>query len=303
MESQDKYIVKWRNIMLSASSALETKDFNLYYQLIDEANKIVDMIKKDEELTYECNNFGMANYVFENALPKLFKSNKNAVKEFISTIKEDKNLLNQFRFYYALNNFNENLDAKEYLNESLTILQENIDTKTLNESNAKLSNIIKKYNLKPSEIISEDKINYFNDCDYLFKSSKKLTNLAIINKMTNNVVKYMTENAKSSNSDKENIINDINNFISKNSSSLNTEEKEFVKDVLNSNIDKRKNVFNKLKNECVEILHNTLKNTIDSDEINELNEIKEQIIKKEFCNETLIKDINKLLEIREVLMS
>ena len=62
--------------MLSASSALETKDFNLYYQLIDEANKIVDAIKKDEELTYECKNFGISNYIFENALPKIFKSNK-----------------------------------------------------------------------------------------------------------------------------------------------------------------------------------------------------------------------------------
>lgn len=303
MESQDKYIIKWRNIMLSASSALETKDFNLYYQLIDEANKIVDMIKKDEELTYECKNFGIANYIFENSLPNLFKTNKNVVKEFINTIKEDDNLLNQFRFFYSLKNFNNNLNAKEYLNESLNIIQNNINTKTLNDSNKKLSNIIEKYNIKPSETISEDKLQYFNDCDFLFKNRKKLTNLASINETTNNVIKYMTENAKPLNDTNKSLVDDINNFISKNSSSLNTEEKEFVKNILNSDIEKRKNAFNGLKNECIDILHDTLKNTTDIDEINDLKEIKEQLSNKEFCSETLIKDVNKLLEIREVLMS
>lgn len=303
MESQDKYIMKWRDMMLSASSALETKDFNLYYKLIDEANKIVNMIKKDEELTYECKNFGIANYIFEDALPQLFKSNKKAVKDVITTIKEDKNLLNQFKFYYALNNFNENLNAKEYLNESLKILQQNIDVKTLNESNEKLSKIIVKYNLKPKEAISEDKINYYENCDYLFKTNKTLTNLATITEATNNVAKYLTEHSKPLIPTQETLVDNINNFINKTALSLNTEEKKFIQNVLDSDINIRRNVFNRLKNECISMLNDVMNNTTDEDEMNELSNIQEQITEKKFCDETIIKDVNDLLEIKDILIS
>ena len=88
---------------------------------------------------------GKNRYIFENALPTIFKNNKAAVKEFTNTIKEDKNLRKQFQFYKALETYTTSLNSRDYLNESLNLVKETIDKKTLEKSNKKLGEIIKKY--------------------------------------------------------------------------------------------------------------------------------------------------------------
>ena len=99
--------------------------------------------KRNEALINErnTNNFGILNHIFEDALPKLFKSNRKAVKSFIKTIQEDKNLLSQFQFYNALKQYDGKEDSKKYLDEALSLTKSRINCKTVNESNAKLKKI------------------------------------------------------------------------------------------------------------------------------------------------------------------
>lgn len=303
MNTRDKYIAKWKDVMISAASALSDDNFDLYNKLMDDANNIVEKMKRDNSLTYECTNFGMANYIFEEALPTMFKKNKKAVNEFINTIKEDKNLLNQFKFFYALNNYKKTLDAKEYLNESLELLQSNIDSKTLNESNKKLSEIISRREIKPSEPLSEDKMKYFSSCDYLFKNGKKLTNLAAINEARNSVMKYMVEHAKNDEQKDSDYVAEAVLFVEKNSDKLTEEDKKILKDFLDLADGDIKKAFYSLKEECLNILENEINKTENADEKSDFETFKECISNKEFNKETLAEDIEKMIETKKILIA
>lgn len=306
MNENNKYILQWRELVLKAAKALENKDFDLYDTLMNEANIAYDEYKRDSALTYECTNFGMANYIFEDALPKLFKSNKKAVKDFITTIKEDKNLLYQFQFYKALEKYNKNIDSNNYINEALEIVKNNINQKTLNESNGKLAKLITKYGIKPSETIPNESMELFESCDFLFKNKKRLTNLTTVNENINRVVNFTEKNYNSINENKTNIYKLIEDFDKKYDSLLNEEEKSFVKEIMDfkkeDKDNKKEKLFNKFKNECLNTI-NKLISESSEDEKEGLYAIKEQIESKEYCAETLVKDMAKLLEIRDILMS
>jgi hypothetical protein len=298
----NRYILQWKDYISKASEALENKHFDEYEDMMSKAEEYYKLYREDSKLTYECTNFGMANYIFENALPSLFKTNKNIIKEFIETIKNDNNLLVQFKFYNALKNINEGVDKRLYINEALQILKKSINVKTLNESNNKLFTIIKENKIRPTSVINESDLKYFNSCDYLFKHNPKLSNLNFINENLNTVIEYCDyKNINNSTSDFASM---MESFEEKYKNILTEEEKSFVKEIIDTKsenaIDKKETLFNKIKSECIETL-NTLLESSDNDEKDGLNTIKGQINNMMFCENTLVKDIAKLLEIRDIL--
>lgn len=305
--NKNKHIIRWNKIISEASNALENNDFLLYESLMENVNEAYKSYKKDRSLVYECSNFGLANYIFEDALPTLFKSNKNAIKEFISLVKEDKNLATQVRFYQALKKYNNSLDAKDYLNEMIELTTQNINPRTLNESMKKVSNIMKKHEIKPNERLSDELVGLFESCDYLFKNKKKLTNLSNVNEAFNNVVSYMQSHSENKvNESKESFNTLIDEFEKKYGNMLSEAERDFVKEITqakeNDKNNKKEKLFNKLKNECLSLIDKLLSESND-DDTSGLNAIKEQITSKDFCHETLVQDMAKLLEIRDILIN
>lgn len=305
MENNDvnKYLLQWRECFLKASEAVNNNDFALHDEMLKKACEYLELYKEDTKLTGEDSNFGMTNQVFEDALPSLFKNNKSVVKEFISTIKEDKNLLNQFKFIKSLNNYSNELDAVSYINESLSLFHENVNIKMIDKSNKKLQDILLKYNIKPIETISEDKKEFYRICDFLFKNKKKLTNLNEVNLKIKDLSKSISNNIKINENKKDSLIL-IDEFEKKYGTLLNEDEKDFVKEIMSSkessNNKKKEKLFNNIKNECLSLIDGLIKESND-DDIDGLKAIKEQITSKLFCNESLVGDIAKLLEIRDIL--
>ena len=302
-DSLNKYIVEWKDAFSKALTAMENKDFDLYEKLMEKANVAYENYKEDSRMTYECKNFGISNYIFESVLPSLFMTNKKAVKEFINTIKEDKNLLTQFQFYKTLDKYSHELDSNSYINESLSFVHNNINFKTIKESNLKLGSIIEKYGIKPTELIPDDKIKFFEDCDFLFKNKKKLTNLSEVNLRIKNVSESIKNNT-SINESKKDCMKLIEDFERRYNSLLNEDEKSFVKEIMDaksgSNETKKANLFNKFKNECISIIDLMIKESSEDDK-DGLNAIKSQITEKTYCSENLVSDIAKFLEIRDIL--
>ena len=300
------FINEWSKVVSEAKVMLEEKNFEAYTSLMESANSIYESYKKDDSLRYRNTNFGASNHIFEDALPKLFKTNKKAVKEFVTTIKEDKNLMMEFNFYKALERYNTNLDAKDYVNESIALAMDKIDTRTLGESNMKLSRLIEKYDIKPSSMISEEKMKLYSDCDYILSHKKSLGNLNEHNEKVNSIIEYTKANYNSINESKVNLSSIVENFNKKYSTLLNEEEKSLVKDIMDfknpQNEEKKSRLFNKFKNECLENIDKLLESASEDDKIG-LNALKEEIGGKVFCSETLVNDLAKLLEIRDVLMS
>lgn len=303
MNKENKYILEWRNNILEAAKALNENNFSMYDKLMNEVSNNYNSYKRDVALTYECTNFGMCNYIFEDALPSLFKNKSNAVKEFITTIKEDKNLLSQFQFYKSLEKNNDKVNTNEYITESFNMTCEKIDMKTLKESNDKLANIIKKYDIKPNDFIPQEKLDLFENCNYIFSNKKKLSNLMEMKMSFDNVVEYTKKNYNSLNESKGDALNKINEFNEKYGNILTESEKTFVKEMFSSKSEKKEKLFNNLKNECLIQINKLISEANNENDIIGLNELKEQINTKYFNETTLVQDVAKLLEINVVLGS
>lgn len=306
MKVSEKYIKEWNETILEAKKMLEAKEFGKYNDLMNKANLISEEYKKDDELTYSCTNFGLANHIFEEALPNLFKTNKKAVKEVITTIKEDKNLKTQFSLLKALEGYSNNLDVKDYINESFEMALKNIDKKSMRASNQKLATLIEKYEIKPSNAINEDIIKFYESCDYVLSHNKTLNNLSEHNSNVNYIVNYTEKNFNKVFENKANILDIVESFDKKYSKLLNEDEKSFVQEIMDfktpQNEQKKEKLFNKFKNECIVTVDKLLSEASD-DEKEGLVAIKEQILNKEFCVETVVTDLAKLLEIRDILLS
>lgn len=307
MEEYNEYILKWRDKIIEADKCLQEQDFIGYESCLQEANEAYEEYKKDTELTYECKNFGMINHIFENALPKLYKEQQHQViKDYMCCIKEDKNLLAQFQFYKALGKYNESYEMEDYLTEAVSLAKKNINPKTIKESNKKLAKIISENAIKPNDFISQDNLLFFENCDTLLRKDKKLHNIIEMSDCFNAVVSHIKNNPQAL---KETVFNPeraIKEFTQKMNKTLTTEEKSFVEEIIDmksKGAEQRKaKLFEKFKNECIHLVDNLLKKS-NEDEKDGLQEIKNQLVDKTFCAETIIQDMAKLLEIRDVLMS
>ena len=307
MEEYNKYILQWRDKIIEADKCLQNDDFEGYESCIQKANEAYEQYKRDTELTYECKNFGMINHIFENALPKLYQKKQiKAIKDYITCIKEDKNLLSQFQFYKALGKYDGSCDMEKYLHEAIALAKENIDKKTLKQSNKKLAKIISENNIKPNDFINEESLVFYDNCNTLLLKDKKLTNIIEMTETFNAVTSYIKDNPRALN---ENVFNPqqaIKEFTSKLNKTLTTEEKSFVEEIIDVKSkgasQRKEKLFNKFKNECIDLVNKLIKES-SSDDVVGLQEIKSQLQGKEFCLETIVQDMAQLLEIRDVLMS
>lgn len=302
---ENKYMIQWKTLMGQAEEALSKKNFSEYEKLMMQVDNAYENLKNDASLTYECVNFGMSQYIFEDIIPDLFVKEPKLVKEFITLIKEDKNLNNQFLFYKSLEACKSD-NVKEYINEALRLVKDGMNMKTISESNKKLANFISSHDLKPSSHIPSDMMKLYESCDYLFKHSQKLTNLNEMNENLNVLVDYVSKG-------KANNVNEgkayVTTLLEKATSSdnlLNEEERSLVYDIMDHKSkdasSKREKLYNKFKNECIDTINKLLKSVSNEDKEGLLS-IKEQLLKQSFSEETIVQDIAKLLEIRDVLMS
>lgn len=295
---------KWQEAVKKASEAMKSGDISLADQFIQEMEDAYERYKEAsdfEERTKDAS-FATLNMALENAMPTLFTKNKKAVKDCIKLIKEDKNLLTQFKFCNALKNFNCNTDAMAYVNESLELVSKDIDLKTLKESNSKLANLMIKYNIRPIGELKESDVEFANSCNYLLENKKKLSNLT---EFTNNVKiisDYIVENKKE-NSKKINVLS-MAEQVEKKLNSLNEAEQALVNDIMNVRTSvaesRRQTLFNKIKNECVDKINKMIEEN-SGDEKERLLNLKETILLKEYDKNSIVEDIAKLLEIGAVL--
>lgn len=304
MDEKLKYFNKWVKAAGKMKNAMKNGDITLADQFLQEMEDAYERYKEaaDFEDSTRDASFATLNMALESAIPSLFIKNKNAVKECIKLIKEDKNLLTQFKFCNALKNFNCDTDAMSYVNESLELVSKDINLKTLKESNSRLANLMIKHNIKPSKEINESDVEFANSCNYLLEHKKKLSNLTDFTNNVKIVSDYIVENKKE-NGKKLNVLA-MAEQVEKKLNSLNESEKELVKDIMSVKNSvgesRRQNLFNKIKNECVEKINKMISEN-EGDEKERLLNLKETIMLKEYDKNNIVEDIAKLLEIGAVL--
>lgn len=306
----NKYQEEFSNYTKIMNEALQKGDFKAYEYVKDMLEEAIEDSKHEKELMEEMNttNFGMLNHIFENELPTLIKNNKKAVRDVIKTIKEDKNLRSQFNFYNVIkeqyNSSHAEMITPEVALEKLAkIVCEEIDQKTVKKSNKKLRDVMIENNIIPSDFIDDESKKLYESGNIILTTKRTSNNMLPLAESYDAVCKWMTVHKDDKKKNGKDVDVMIEEFENKLKTNLNESEMSFVQEITDFRspiAEKRKEkLFNKFKNECITKINDMLKEDSDNAELKGLSE---QINEMTFNKDSIVKDIAKLLEIRDILM-
>lgn len=300
-----KYNKEFSHYASVIAEALSKGDLSTYRAadaLLKESVSAYEMEKK-LEAQLDTRNFGVLNHIFEQELPRLFKTNKKAVRAVVKLIKEDKNLLNQFNFYKALKEYNSSsVDSEAYLKR----LVEEFDNKINHEnlccaiSNEKLRDTLIENNVFPSDFIDEKDMRLYEDVETLTCSKVLLSNTLVILEAEKRVANILNENKKVE--DAKPKVDAIREFEENMKDTLTESEIDLVKTITSAREPiaeaKREKLFNSYRDECIKKVDEMIASEPYNDELKGL---KQQIESKTYNKETIVEDMAKLLAIRDVL--
>ena len=307
---ESKYKEEFSNYLDIMNEALQKNDYKAYEYAKNMLDEAITEKRHKDNLKEEANtsNFGLLNHIFEAELPTLFKSNRKAVRDVIKTIKEDKNLLAQFNFYNVIKEqYNgdtaEKMSPDEFLDKLMGIVSESIDCNTIVESNRKLRKIMAENGIVPSEFVDDESKKLYENGHMLLTKKKSASNMVSLMESRDSICEYMESHKNDKAKKPKDIDEMIGDFERKLKNNLNESEISFIQQITDFKTpiaEKRKEkLFNKLKEDCMTVVNSMLKE--DSENI-ELNGLKNQLGNMKFNEETIVKDIAKLLEIRDILM-
>lgn len=257
----------------------------------------------EKKMYNESTNFGIANHIFDQKMPELFKKNRKAMKEFVQTVRSDKNLVAEAMFYKAMRDYDGSVDSDKYVNECLDLATRRIDFNTVNESNKKIADVMKKYGIMSDGLISEERKQVYECCDYLLTNKKKLSNVVQMNERTKMVKNFLNENKNQKHDEKQpDVDKQLSEFEQKYGNILSEYEHSIVRDITNESTSngRKRELFNMFKEETLDKI-NAVMTESDNDEKEKLRIVKEEIENITFNANTLKKDIVKLIEVKEIM--
>lgn len=304
-----EYNKEFSNYINIMSEALKREDFKAYEYTKSMLDECIEEYKEEKALMNEMktSNFGILNHIFESQLPTLLKVNKKAVRDVVKAIREDVNLRSEFNFYNVIKNqYNSDLSSKigaeVMLNEITDVIINNINQDTVIDSNKKLRKIMEDNNVIPIDYVDDDSRKLYESGHILLTNKKKASNMIALMESQKSVCEYMENHKVINDAKKKDVGSLIEEFENKLKTNLNESEMSFVKQITDFKSpiaeQRKEKLFNKFKNECVEKLNKMLK----EDKYNEsLKSLSKQIGEMKYNNESIVGDIAKLLEIRDIL--
>lgn len=206
------------------------------------------------------------------------KQDKNEMKKIINTIKEDKNFKELYLLYEDIENkyFEDDSIAKLYVEELSSSVKGKIDKiiPTYKKLNKLFENIEIEEKSEPYEYLDQliESDNLFN-IDKKVIAKKNLVDFLL--KKKENIVenKEFTEN--------ETLLYAVmtNNFNSLYNSTLNEEQKDELKNLLNLSNNELENKMKELKESVNERISSILSNSLDSESLEKLQNVKKEIDK------------------------
>ena len=307
MKIDNKHQKEFSNYLTIMNEALKRNDFKAYDVVRDMLDESVSECKHEKALMSEMRttNFGVLNHIFESELPTLIKKNKKAVRNVIKTIKEDKNLLGEFNFYNTVKNkYTESVSETLTPEELITNVMESldIDQATLKDSNKKLMKVMEENGVVPSDFVGDEDKKLYENCHAILSLKKSPNNVIRLAESIKNVGRYM-ESHKGEKTSEKSIDSIVEDFGRKMKDTLNESEMSFVQQITDFKSpiaeQRKRKLFDKFKNECISKIDTMLKEDSSNDALKGL---RSDIDKMEFKNETIVRDMAKLLEIRDILM-
>lgn len=300
-----KYNKEFTHYANVIAEALTKGDLNTYKAadtLLKESVSAYEMERKLER-QLDTNNFGVLNHIFEQELPRLFKSNKKAVKEVVKLIKEDKNLFNQFNLYKALKDYSSaSVDSETYVKRLMETFDHKInhDYASCAESNKKFRNKLVENNVMPSDFIDDKHMELYENIGALISSKTNLSNTMSLLEAEKKVADMLKGNKKEAAPKQK--VDAIREFEENMKETLTESEIDLVKTITSAREPlaeaRREKLFNAYRDECIKKVNEMIEAEPSNEELKGL---KSQIESKTYNKESIVEDMAKLLAIRDVL--
>lgn len=256
------------------------------------------------------NNLGKLNTIFLQNAHNLFKiDNGRLLKEYVSMIKNDKNLLKEFLVYEYVENTIVGENLKECISESINYLND-VNKKTLKVLNDKVANFMIENKIEQLEEIKNEKL--YEDIHALIFSPKSLKTINERIEKLNSIIEQIKEIKGNSNEIKNNFeITEnsdafykftIDKFNKKYADKLNENELRIFKTITSPKNDmEMATLFEQEKKECLTLTNEFLNEDIDQSTREKLLNVKEKLLEQKFNKETYTEDILSFVDLKQTL--
>jgi hypothetical protein len=250
-------------------------------------------------------NFGKIKNSFNELLvegiAKKKDSNKELFKKYVKTLKENKALKTQFLVFNNIENKVEpnELKASLFLEENINLVKK-FNKKDLLEANKKLASIINQSTEEYELVKLHENITTLIFSDNSSKNIDKIVEAKseVIEFIKNNKVKEITESLDLPNSVLTTIM--VGKFNDK-YSPLDESEKKVLKTLIESNPEQKKEIYSTMVRECIDMINSKLEES-NIDVKDKLLRVKDKLLNdKQEINEDFVKNISKLINLRESL--
>jgi len=250
---------KAMKLMAEALKQYEEGKFELAEHSRKTANQMFDSVSNElstdegiEKVMYgENRNFGIIYNTIEANTKKLYESKegKKKIGELVNFIRNNNVLLNEFKVYNAFTNPINVEDAKEYVNEAVSVIKR-MPKSVIIENNHKLIEKIKELGLNEAVTITDSENELFEAIEYTIFNAPTVTN---INEYAN-VKKIIVENVELNNEVRPEAMDldemyekKVNEISEKYNNVLNSDEIRLIEEI-SSSPEKAEKTFNILKN-------------------------------------------------------
>lgn len=258
------------------------------------------------DITKTIQNFGKIKNVYNEMLVESVitknKIKKNIFKSYIKTIKENDILKNQFLIYNLIENKvekNEN-KAKTFVDECLNILSKYKTSDVLKANESLIGDVVYE---KDSDY---DKKELHENISKLIFTPKTPKNIDVIIEAKSYIVDYIINNKEKVVEDSIDLPNSMLSTImvdkyNEKYSGLDETEKSILKALIDSDNEKKKEVYSNVIRECIDLIDEKL-NESSIEEKDKLLRVKDKLLNdKKEINEEFNKNISKLVELRASL--
>tara|TARA_R110000824_G_scaffold383629_1_gene577289 strand:- start:2129 stop:2905 length:777 start_codon:yes stop_codon:yes gene_type:complete len=251
-------------------------------------------------------NFGIIKDTFNNILSEsIIKKNdkgKKIFKQYIKLLREDQILKTQYFIYKNLESkkFSKETDAKFYIKENIDLLKK-LDKKKINKSNTKVLSLLKDKEMNQNNSKLYDHINI------LITTKKTPTTLDKLQESINYIKDRMVKDSIEVVTEEYEIVNlppsvltkmAVNRFNSK-YSDITGDEKEILKSILNGSEENKKNVYENIKLECIDLIDNKLQENTDLDMKDKMLKVKDKLLRMSYNPNDYVGDINKVHQLKQ----
>jgi len=241
------------------------------------------------------------NSILSEAIIKKDKKGKKLFSDYLKVLKENKTLRSKYLIFKNLEfkRFEDKSDAYNYIRENITLLKE-LNKKELEKGTNKLISL-----LKNKKLVNEnfDLYNHINILTSVTKSASSLDKL----QQSANFIKDRMMREETTVETTQDTINLPPSVLTKMATNrfnlkygdINESEKEIIKTILNGNEEDKKNVYESLKNDCIDIIDNRLTEEIDLDLKDKILKVKDKLLRMTYNPDEYVKDIDKVYELKK----